>query len=236
MTTYNKPRIKNTQLECTTPICSSLNETKVKEPIKFDQELGLERRKHIQYFVSDTKRKQGTFTRFILEDEENIILGYEYVVYEGKKFIYYIYPMRNSKALIFFCIDSKGGLEELLSTINSDNIQICRNTWPRFMNFIDNNHNENFYKPFLLPFDISGEKFYGVAKMMENVSFSDYENKYVIDCMYELFNQVLDALDEYRNNEISFTDKIKYTIQVGSKAFVEYNRINTVINLLSRFF
>ncbi len=235
MTTYNKPRIRNTHLKCATPICSSLNDTKVKEPIKFDKELGLERRKHIQYFVSDTKRKQGTFTRFILEDEEEILLGYEYVFCEGQKIIYYIYPMQNNKALIFFCIDLKGGLEEFLSTINSDNIQIYRNTWPKFMNFIDNNHNENFYKPFLFPFDISGEKFYGVARMMENISVSDYENEYVVDCMSELLNQVLEALEEYRDNNISNTDKIMYTVQTGYKEFIKYNKIKTVIDILTGF-
>lgn len=74
-----------------------------------ENELNLQKRERIQFFLSETKRlKEGEYERFFLEDENSFILGHEYGLGDNKKGVFYIAPLQNNEAIIFICIDTDG--------------------------------------------------------------------------------------------------------------------------------
>lgn len=230
---YTKPTVKRLCLQLESPILSGSN--KYKEPIKTDTETGLEKRRHIQHFLSDTQKAKDTLIRFIVEDQEKIFFGYEYVLTDGQKIVYYIFPIdiKNKKALIFLCIDNNGNIfDDLLNNLNSRNISYFKATWPLFAKFIENYTSSKFSNPFLLPFDISGDKFYCVAKMLENVSIADYESDYVIQRLTDLCNQVISAIIELNEKEMSTATKARYFITEGLHYYTYYIRANRIIDFL----
>ena len=179
-----------------------------------ENEIDLPRRERVQFFITETRTMQeDDLNLFYIEDEEKIILGYEYCIETGKKIVFYIAPMEDNKALLFVCVDKEGNLDGFLENMTDVEYKYKKRTWPKFFVFVDNLLNQRFHTPCLFPFEINKNNVFCVGRELENISPSDYDSEYVIKNAAEIIGQTMEALHELGEKEMSMSDTIGMTTE-----------------------
>lgn len=191
------------------------------------------KRERIQFFIADTKMKKNDFEVFYIEDSEKAILGYEICVEENTKYVYYLVPLENNKVFCFICIDKDNNLDSFLDELTDVEYKYKKQTWPLFFTFVGNYLQKNIYSPFLVPFEINGNKFHCVGKILQGITEEDYFSEYVIRSAFEIITTTMDALYELNTVEMSTWTTVKmYGEQIIGETVKIYRYQNIADTLL----
>lgn len=189
----------------------------------------MEKRDSMEFFLQDNQEKKECELKcFYLKDENLIYVGRELLL-DDLKMTYYFLPTGENEALLFLYAGDNI-FDEWVKNIDKYNEKDVAKAFPLFMEALKNGISDNYSKNALIRLPHIGKNgsFWCFATKIENIDFSDLENKYVVNKMTNLFNITTELFNQLEKNEISGWDAF---LSGMKKGFDLYRRANLVSRL-----